>query len=80
MAQGVCAVLGSMDVWGDRTMSRAKMPFGEKRRVVQRAATDNNRGTKVSKHVDFADDDVPAFLEEFRRFQEQSRAQSILAR
>jgi len=61
-------------------MKRATMSFDEKREALLKAATSENAGKCVTKTVSFVDDDVPAFLNELRRFREESRKKEILAR
>ena len=61
-------------------MKRATMSFEEKREAISRAAARESKGAAVTKKVSFTNDDVPAFLLELRRFQEDSRARRILAR
>ncbi len=61
-------------------MRRATMSFDQKREAVSRAAAEESKGEAVTKQVSFPNNDVPAFLEELRRFQEDSRAKRILAR
>jgi hypothetical protein len=61
-------------------MKRATMSFEDKRKAVSRAAAQVNKGTAVTKQVTFSNDYVPTFLQEMRRYQEDSRARRILAR
>ena len=65
---------------GETLMKRATMSFDEKREAVSRAAAEESNGLAVTKQVAFSNDDVPAFIQEMRRFQEESRAKRILAR
>jgi len=61
-------------------MKRATMSFDEKRDAVSRAAAQESSKKPVTKQAFFLNDDVPTFLQELRRFQEDSRAKRILAR
>lgn len=61
-------------------MKRATMSFDEKRAAVARAAMQESMGSAVTKQVSFSNDDVPAFIVEMRRFQEDSRKRRVLAR
>lgn len=61
-------------------MKRATMSFDQKRKAVSRAAAEESQGAGVTKQVPFPSDDVPSFVRELRRFQEESRAKRILAR
>jgi hypothetical protein len=61
-------------------MKRATMSFDQKRKAVSRAAAEESKGGAVTKRVSFPNNDVPGFLQELRRFQEDSRAKRILAR
>lgn len=61
-------------------MKRATMSFEDKRKAIARAAAQESKGTAVTRQVSFTNDDVPTFLRELRRFEEESRAKRILAR
>ena len=61
-------------------MKRATMSFDQKRKAISRAAAEESKEVPVTKQVPFLNDDVPAFLQELRRFQEDSRAKRIWAR
>lgn len=65
---------------GEAMVKRATMSFAEKRDAVSRAAAKESKGSAVTKQVRFSNDDVPTFIQELRRFQEDSRARRILAR
>ena len=45
-----------------------------------KAVTSKNAEKCVTKTVSFVDSDVPEFLDELRRFREESRTKEILAR
>jgi hypothetical protein len=61
-------------------MKRATMSFEMKRQALLHAAEQKSKGTGQTKHVVFASEAVPQFLEALRKYQEDSRKVRIMAR
>ena len=59
---------------------RATMSFEDKRRALLDAATQNSGGKGISQEVEFADNDIPEFLKQWKKFQAESRKVRILAK
>jgi hypothetical protein len=59
-------------------MKRATMSFDEKREAIMRAAAEKE--APISKQASLENNEVPSFLEELQRFEEDSRARRIRAR